>query len=396
MRRLPAENLRYVKIDNLSQIDSKLADLSKFQLLSFSMPSTLGSEPWFFVHPDLKSLRDRMVERFGTIEHFGKSMSINVGLQVLYKKFYLIRGRIEKNKVIGQNYAGIPVSIEKSICRPLAINRKFYPFKVIEKDNFVLFPYQLSLIDSKKKRSLANLKCDAIKFTALKETFPKTWEYLKESKEEIQDKVETKTGVNWYHYTYEKNHCLQSLPKMLIPSTCLDTTATVDALGEFYQDNVRVNSIIIDGADVRHYKALAAIFNSRIFDCLAKITAESLDNGYIQLNKQFLLPVPLPVQRLLDEVEVTDSLASVYDEMQSVISAYVNASDKETREALKIALSSAEENLNSLVNTRVYELNDQDVQELQRFGKRLPIGSYVDQTLREVGELDFVEEAEAV
>ncbi|MEK6627682.1 MAG: N-6 DNA methylase [Bdellovibrionota bacterium] len=389
------KQLNYVKIDNLSQIEAKLAANRKFNLLSFKTLNRLGNEPWFFVHPDLKALRKGISDKCGTIKDFGNKLSINVGLQVLYKKYYFIRGNIKGNRIVGQNYAGLPISIEKSSCRPLAVNRNFYPFKILDKDNFALFPYNIKLNVKKDGLVISNLECAPLDFSSFCTEYPVAGEYLKTSKKSIQDKVETLSGSKWHLYTYEKNHCLQSLPKILIPSTCKDTTATVDIDGEFYQDNVRVNSIVIEGAHINHYKAIATVFNSKIFDCLAKITAESLDNGYTQLNKQFILPVPLPVKSILNDDKLVTQLASIYDEMQNLTNCYAKSTDKESKEAVSSSLNAAESALNEVVNLRVYKLTSKQIETLETYCNRSPIESYIDHTLNDISELDFVEDTVA-
>lgn len=389
------QSFSYTKIDSLSQIIRKLNDAKKFNLLNFSTDNQLGDDPWFFVQPDLRNLRSRMLASCGTFESLGDRASINVGLQVLYKKIYLIRGQIKKGKIVGQNFNGDVVQLEDGSCRPLALNRKFFAYKNIEKENFALFPYEIVKASKSRPSGLDNLQCQSLSFTEFNKKYPLAGKYLAQHKSFIQDNVSTNTGVNWIHYTREQNHCLQSLPKILIPSTCLDTSATVDAKGEFYQDNVRVNSIVIDGATNKHYQAVAAVLNSRIFDCLAKITAESLDNGYIQLNKQFLNPVPIPVVKILSDAQMIETLSNFYNQLNQLSNSYAMTSDRETKVALGSAIKVSEENLNQYVNEKVYSLSKTDISLLNKYSTRLNLAVAIDQQVNELGELSFIEDAEA-
>lgn len=377
-----SKNVQYVRIDNLNQAEQKLLDPKKFELLNFATSNQLGSEPWFFVHPDLKAFRNSVISRNPTIQSFGDSFSVNVGLQVLFKKCYLIKGRASKGKVVGKNLLGDDVKIEREACKAFVMNRELFPFKEMTADSFVIFPYDIVSIQSKNRKSKEKtLECQGLEFPKFCNRYPSAGKYLSSKESVIKDResgVETLPGKRWHLYKYEKNHILQSLPKILIPSTCMDTTAIFDEAGEFYQDNVRVNSIIIEGASAIHYKALCAIINSSVFDCLAKVTSEALDNGYIQFNKQFITPVPMPVARIMTEQILCNKLAAAYDEIKNLANQFANATDSESKQVFENALKSSESNLNEIVSTEAYQLTKQEKEILSRYASRMALSKYIE------------------
>lgn len=376
------QNVRYVRVDNLNQVEQKLYDTTKFSLLDFSISNHLGSDPWFFVHPDLKRLRDIIMTRTPKIQDIGDSFSVNVGLQVLFKKCYLIKGKDLRSKIIGKNLIGDDVKIERGACKAFVMNRELFPFKKIEAESFVIFPYEIvSTVDKRKKPPVKKIECQPLEFSKFCQKYPLAGKYLSSKESTIKDRnngVRTLPGKKWHLYTREQNHVLQSLPKILIPSTCVDTTAIFDETGEFYQDNVRVNSLIINGATSSHYKALCSIINSVTFDCLAKVTSEVLDNGYIQFNKQFINPVPMPVKRVMTDSILCKKLSDAYDEMKDLANQFANASDSESKHAVENALVSAEKSLNEIVETEAYQLTNQEKDALKRFASRKTLSKYIE------------------
>jgi hypothetical protein len=326
----------------------------------------------------------------------GDSASINVGLQVLFKKCYLIKGEVKKGKICGENSNGNSVTLEKESCRALATNRKFFPYKNIENNNFAIFPYEIAKQSKVQGLGTNDLICKPLNHNSFSKKFPLAGKYLTNMKSLIQSEVVTNPGADWILYTREQNHVLQSLPKILIPSTSQDSSATVDVSGDFYQDNVRMNSVVIQNASAEQYKAIAAIINSQIYDCLAKITSESLDNGYIQLNKQFILPVPIPIKYVLERKSLVSALSKIYDEMNKLSNDYYIAEDRETKESLKSILIATEIKLNNLVNEKIYQLSSLDLSILRKYGTRSNIVYSIDQQQNSAVELDFIEDAEAV
>ncbi len=381
-KKAATQNIRYVRIDNLNQAEQKLSDASSFSLLDFSIANQLGSDPWFFVHPELKAFRDSVITRNPKIQDFGDSFSVNVGLQVLFKKCYLVKGQTSRGKVIGKNLLGDEVKIERNACKAFVMNRELFPFKKIDAESFVIFPYEIILVKDKKKRPPAKKhECQPLDFPRFKKKYPLAGKYLISKESTIKNKksgVATLPGKKWHLYTREQNHTIQCLPKILVPSTCVDTTAIFDEAGEFYQDNVRVNSIVIEGANSSQYKALCAIINSTVFDCLAKVTSESLDNGYIQFNKQFITPVPMPIARVMGDKTLCQKLANAYDEMKLLANQFASATDSESKQACEIALASAEKSLNEIVTMDAYQLTDQERVILGKFASRMAISKYID------------------
>lgn len=365
----------YSRIENYSKLEAQLRDPGKYSVPTYELENELTGEPWFFGPQKLLDLRISLKKKFGTIEKYKKCLEINMGLQVLYKKIYYIKGEENGGLVNGKNLLDEDVEVETAITRPLVVNREFYPFKKLKKNNFVIFPYTIGSKGSGSKKKLIS---KPISQSQLSSDFPIVDEYLKSKKAFIQKKVETLVGASWFLYTYEKNLISQASDKVLIPSTLKDLTATVDIGGGFYQDNVRVNALQFKGASSYQYRAICAVINSRLFDCLAKITAERLDNGYFQMNRQFLEPIPFPFEKFLAGGKAIDGLSSLSEKLEIACESFSQADEQENKNAARLIVQSLQKQLDEIVEKEIYELSATDRETLSLYSSRMPIDGYID------------------
>ena len=60
-------------------------------------------------------------------------------------------------------------------------------------------------------------------------------------------------------------------------------------------DNSNVWCITVNGASTELMQAITCIINSTIFTVLGKSGANPQSGGYYKFNKQFLTPIPFPI-----------------------------------------------------------------------------------------------------
>lgn len=240
-----------------------------------------SSSPWDFSDPDVLRLK---------LEHqvkgcLGDIAKVKVGIQVLWDKVYhIIPNKIENDIIFGKNQLGHAVKVELLACRKLVCNENFYPFRSSLPDAYVIFPYK---INHEKV-----IKLDYDKFC---DEFPLAGSYLKEEEALIKTNVETFDNETiWHLYTREQNHNA-IYPKVAIPMTSLDTFATVLKDSSTYCDNANVNFLDIPIKEDKYLYAFAGIINSTVFSVFARNTANPQSNGYFKFNKQFLEPIPFPI-----------------------------------------------------------------------------------------------------
>ena len=127
--------------------------------------------------------------------------------------------------------------------------------------------------------------------------------YLKNNEKLIKENQEyRKSDEYWHTFTREHNHELYSVDKIVIPMTAKDTFATYISNYPLYMDNSNVWFITIDNSTDELMKAVTCIINSTIFSALAKCGANPQRGGYYKFNKQFIEPIPLPIDNITNEI----------------------------------------------------------------------------------------------
>lgn len=357
-------NSFYYKLftDNVDTLSSKLR-LSIIPEMDsrgyYSLPSeSLSKAPWSFDDPYLINLRTRLL-KLGTLGDLAK---VKVGIQVLWDRAYHIRPiNIQNGILTGKSHLEESFQIELAACRPLICNERFYPYRKDSADVYVIFPYDVD-----------NERVTKILFSEFSQRFPLAAEYLLRNKATIQSEVETLPkkfpakydDEYWHIFTREQNH-KATYPKVPIPMTALDTFAMVTKSEENYCDNANVNFISMeDRSDLSLY-AMAGIVNSTIFSVLARSIANPQTNGYFKFNKQFLEPIPFPVENFSSNELLKEAIAKISQAIEQAQTRYMNGTPNQKRAISRVLLR----HWNSL-DQKVYELYGLKEEEIHFFQKR--------------------------
>ena len=278
-----------------------------------SLPQIFAKEPiWDFSDPELTKWRIDAVARLGAVHDV---CQIKVGIQVLYDDIYQIKQcSLSGNTIKGKSAAG-EVRIEKSACRPLLCNEKFYPFRLPDISTFAIFPYRMK--DGEVER---------IKFSDFKILYPKAADYLLKNKTTLDEKVQLFPSIHedanpsesWHFYTREQNH--KEYPeKICVPMTSRYPQACVLFDGKTYCDNANMYFLTIsDNCSRVKLYALAAIINSAWFATIARSIANPQQNGYFKFSKQFLDPLPFPCESFRQEDNNIQELASIAQKIEQI------------------------------------------------------------------------------
>jgi len=319
----------------------------------------IDDQVWSFDQPDLLEVHRDLARRHGTIGQ-RPELHISVGLQTLYGKLYQFEPvEVKPRTIIGRNGAGEVVSLERGALRPLCRNRGFYPFRIDNADAWVIFPYEI--VDDRAQE---------IRWRDFMSRFPKTGAYLEERKRKLIKAVEAEGGAErWHLYTRPQNLVSQARPKVLFPSTIEDTIAALDIEGQTYQDNVRINSISLKMADIRQLKSLAALFNSTVFNALAKLKAGLGDSGWRQFNRQFADLVPFPSAIIEDEATVR-KLSKLADDISSLQNKSLDANSEGARAGFRAAIESLWDQLDDAVEG-AYQLTIAQKSVIKKYPRRI-------------------------
>lgn len=324
-----------------------------------SLPMTsLSQAPWSFDDPDFTLLRTKLL-RLGTL---GDTANVKVGIQVLWDKAYHIRPISIENEILtGKSHLESSFQIELAACRPLICNEHFYSYRKDDADVYAIFPYDVQ-----------NGEVQKITFSDFQARFPLAAAYLNRHKSTIQNKVQTlpEKQANkyddeyWHLFTREQNH-KATYPKVLIPMTALDTFATITLNHFIYCDNVNVNFIELDDTSETNLYAFSGIINSTVFSVLARSIANPQQNGYYKLNKQFLEPVPFPVNVFADNQELKTAIAQTAQNINQRQNRYLQSSPNQKRNLERILV-----NLWTQLDEQVYDLYELEEKEKEVFRQR--------------------------
>jgi len=320
---------------------------------------SINSNVWSFDQPDLLEIYQDLARQHGTIGQHTR-LQISVGLQTLYGKFYQFEPiAVKARTVVGRNGEGDEASLEKAALRPLCRNRGFYPFRANNADAWVIFPYEVS-----------DEQAAEIGWKEFKQRYPKTADYLEKRKRDLLKAVETEKGANrWHLYRYPKNLASQANPKVLFPSTIEDTIATVDTDGDVYQDNVRINSISFADATVPQLKAIACLFNSTLFNALAKLKAGLSDSGWRQFNKQYAELVPFPIA-IIEDPDMVKQLSALADKISALQTKSLQATTEGAKTGFRATIESLWHQLDETVES-VYGLTGSQKEVLKKYPRRI-------------------------
>jgi type I restriction-modification system DNA methylase subunit len=320
---------------------------------------SIDQNVWSFDQPDLLEVHQELVRKHGTIAHHSE-LQISVGLQTLYGKLYQFEPvEVKPRTVVGKNGEGEIITLEKAALRPLCRNRGFYPFRKDNADAWVIFPY-----DILEGRAME------IGWKDFKERFPKVSAYLEERKRKLLKAVDAEEGANrWHLYKYPKNLASQANPKVLFPMTIEDTVASVDIFGDVYQDNVNINSVSFVGSTTDQLNAIAAVFNSALFNALARLKAGLNDSGWRKFNRQYAELVPFP-SAIINDPAVIKTLSNLAERIGELQTKSITSGTEGAKTGFRATIESLWRQLDEAVES-VYGLTKSQKEVLMKYPRRV-------------------------
>lgn len=355
------DSISFLKIDSdLEEIPFTLRSIQPFEndSTNFStIPSSgLSKNPWNFEDADLLAIRTSLLDRHGK---FGDFANVRVGIQVLWDRAYHIKVTSinDDGTLTGNTHLENGITIEIDACRPLMVNEKFYPFCKDETTTYVIFPY-----------SVENEESESIPFNSFNETYPLAGAYLEKYKTTISDNVETFEGENWHLFTRANNH-QRTYPKVLLPMTANDTFATVTQNPLNYCDNANMFFIDIPDKSENNLFAISGIVNSTLFSVLARSIALSQQNGYFKFNKQFIEPIPFPINNFNANETLVNEISAIAIKIKQVQEQYIHASPRQ-KNLLRNVLNTHWTDLDKKVY-QLYDLSDDQISFFQGRGRNI-------------------------
>lgn len=330
------------------------SDSSSFTVIP---SAAFNFNPWNFEDAELLKIKTELLQKHGKFGDFAK---VRVGIQVLWDRAYHlnVKETEDDGTLICDSHLEHGFPIEVGACRPLLVNKKFYPFCSDETSTYIIFPYDVSL---EKNRT--------IRYAEFCERFPLAGDYLRRHKKEIIANVETLDDEDcWHHFTRVQNH-KAIYPKILIPMTANDTFATITQNPQNYCDNANMFFIDIPDKSETNLYAVAGIINSTVFSVFARSIANPQQNGYFKFNKQFIEPIPFPKEDFEQNPELITEIARLSKRIEKKQHQYRNSTPRQQNIIRNV--------LNSLWNTlengvcELYGLSDEKTEFFMQRGRNV-------------------------
>lgn len=239
------------------------------------------------------------------------------------------------------------VVLEPALLKPIIsgvdVKRYIHPAK----RQYILFPYKV-----------VNDKAQLIDEAELKQSVPKSYEYLKESEKTLKNREGGKMkGRDWYGYIYKKNMEKQELAKICVPRLVSRIQAIFDERGEFYLDNVDVGGLTLRDATRQNCLYILALLNSNLLTYYLTKISTPFRGGFYSCNKQYLSQLPIKLLNLSNPAEKSrhDELVSLADKILKLNKELQKLSENTDK---WYAIKKEIEKTDKAIDERVYELYD--------------------------------------
>jgi len=164
------------------------------------------------------------------------------------------------------------------------------------------------------------------------------WAYLKSWEEDLRKREKHKfDAAEWYQFGRSQNIGKQDIQKLIVAQTVPGLRVSSDTDGYFYLNNVRVNGII--PAKNRSGLALLAAMNGSIAEFVFQRIGKPKRGGYLEANRQFIAPLPIPTFTAEDEV----ALAGFGERLQDACTRRRNLMQQTAERASVLAVKSERE-----------------------------------------------------
>jgi hypothetical protein len=207
------------------------------------------------------------------------------------------------------------VPLEDQIMRPLISAADIDRFVIHTPALSILFPYSFNngrpvLMDQKRMTS----------------TYPHAWAHLGKHEAFLRKRDAGQFAKNgdehdrWYAYSRNQNLDKQSSPKIVIAGTGVCIEAALDEEGRYAANDKRVYSVF--PTDPSDLKFLNGILNCQVTTFVFRHIARPKDNGYFDIETQFLSPLPIPKATKEQKKEVAawvDKLVKSHNEYAGVL-----------------------------------------------------------------------------
>jgi adenine-specific DNA-methyltransferase len=182
--------------------------------------------------------------------------------------------------------------LESSVLHHLCKGAKDIDRYSAQPSKLVLFPYDIV-------KSIQSKKGILISQNQFMADFPRSWQYLLENKEKLENRENGKMkNEKWYGYVYPKSISLFCRKKIINPSIALEASYTLDTKGQLYFVGSGGGGgggygIILNNDILLLYEYVLGLLNSKLLDYYLKSISTPFRGGYYAYNRQYIEKLPI-------------------------------------------------------------------------------------------------------
>ncbi len=373
------KNLNAVKVENnrvkvvrvikpvkniINKIKSELSHseyyTKNYEIFDFPQ-SYLSDDLWILMPKQEKDIFDHILKKkeflLGEITE-----NIFVGTQTSLDRIYLVFIEQELGngivRIRNKSTEKANFEIEKPILRRILKGKDVTKWTVNWSHHWLVFPYY----PKEKTKPISSIK--------LQSSYPKTWHYFSEHKNQIINREggRMKDRSTWYAYIYPKNHDKFEQTKLICQLLSKKNRFALDIEGQYYFVAVGGNCITLNKKykNLSNYKIILALLNSTVLEFYFKHISPVHNGGYYLFIKQLIKRFPIILTQLSTNqrneiIKKVDKIFEIKKEMK-------NSRISDIRKKVKI-LESLEFCIDQIVY-KIYNLNPTDIQIIQDFNRR--------------------------
>ncbi|GAB6877807.1 hypothetical protein JCM17823_00810 [Halorubrum gandharaense] len=305
---------RYLNVSDLEGTVSQLKDAGgEGQMRTEGMYAydenieNLGGDPWVFALPGEREILDKIepYPELGSITD-----EIFQGIITGADPIYILEVRDEKNDTVSlfSKEQEDVVELEKEILNPLLRGKDMSKWTMSNCDQRVIFPYNTN--PSEGHYSL-------ISENVMRESYPKTWEYLSQNRQRLIDR----SGVNeedWWQYGRPQNLDKFETDKLMTQVLAAESSFALDEDGEYVfvgGGNAGGYGVVLSPETNLEHKSLLPILNSNLLEWVLQKESSQFRGGYYSYARRFIEKLPVCVKELQQKTD--ESSESMRDVLES-------------------------------------------------------------------------------
>lgn len=242
------------------------------------------------------------------------------------------------------------VTLEREATNLFLRGEDIRPFQVLYPGKVVVVPYKIN-----------ENRVELIPEQKMEERFPKTWNYLLDNKEALEEREDGAfRGEGWHRYGRSQNIDLMLKSKILVPDIADHARFAMDDNGSYAFTSGY--GITLKEETVFTKRSIIALLNSNVLDFYIQKVSTDLRGGFFRYFKQFIEQLPLPELDKNLNLDVVRRLEKLSFEVENGMEDMEEARTDRKKKIYNRKIKGKKKEINN-ISYRIYDLskNEQNI-----------------------------------